>query len=70
MRRTDDPFAAVRVVARFADGVIRHTVVHEIFVAFVQELVRLVRREEKSIAGADLRDAVLIPDRTLPEMTR
>src|SRR6187401_248555 len=49
--RTNEPFLAVGVVTRFADRVVGHDDDDQIFLAIVDELMRLVRRKDESVAG-------------------
>jgi hypothetical protein len=60
LRRTDKPFTAVRVVARFADWVISDNVKHKVILAIVNQLVRLAWLEDKGIAGSDRRHPLAV----------
>jgi hypothetical protein len=49
-------------MARFADGIIRHHVKHQVLRSVVRELVRLARLEDEGIARLDWRCSILVPD--------
>ena len=51
--RTNHPFAAVGIVAGFANGVVSHDVDDEILGAVVEKLVRFVGFEEEGVARSD-----------------
>ena len=58
MRRADEPFIAIGIVARLTDWVIGDDVIDEVRVAGIGELMGLVGGENEGISGFNLRRAI------------
>src|SRR5262245_20217455 len=64
-RRADKPFSTVRVMAGFADRIIRHDVQDQFVCAVINHLVRFPRLENKGVTSFDRSLAILVPDDAL-----
>src|SRR3984893_9897289 len=62
LRRTDEPLPAIWKIVRFDNRIVRYDIYDKIFSALIDELVRLVWREDEGIAGFDRSFSVLVPD--------
>src|SRR5712691_2159304 len=59
--RADEPFLAIRVIARFADRIIGNDVEDEVVGTIVDKLMRFTRREDKRVACFDHCPSALVP---------
>ena len=62
LRGADQPFPAVRIVARLAERVVGHDVENQILGAVIDELMGLAGLEDECIARLDSRRPILVPD--------